>query len=119
MSAPNTSLDLISNLINQYKELKDSYTAKREEQGSIDRELSDWYHCVEGIDITHVSQSHKMIKRGKDILERRRNIKFEILLLKGSLDNMTISIEQIRRSVKIVIDKDKEVRQEIKDRARI
>jgi hypothetical protein len=60
-----------------------------------------------------------MIKRGKDILERRRGIKFEILLLKGSLDNMTISIEQIRRSVKIVIDKDKEVRQEIKDRARI
>jgi hypothetical protein len=114
-----TPLDLITNLLNQYKELKALYDTKREEQGEIDRELSDYYHCIEGIDITHVSQSHKMIKRGKDILERRRNIKFETLLIKASLDNMSISIEQIRRSVKIVIDKDKAVRQEIKDRARI
>jgi hypothetical protein len=114
-----TPIELIENLLKQYADLQALYDAKREEQGEVDRELSDYYHCIEGSEITHISQSHKLIKRGKEILEKRRQIKFEVLVLKASLDNMSISIEQIKRSVKIVVDKDKAVRQEIKDRARI
>jgi len=113
------ALNLVNELISQYDELEAQYATKREEQGSIDRELSDWYHCVEGIEITHISQSHKMIKRGKDILERRRNIKYETLIMKATLDNLKHSITQIKKNVKIVVDKDTAVRQEIKDRAKI
>ena len=117
MSTSSNSLEVITNLLNQYEELKALCDTKREERGNIDRELSNWYHIVEGISITHVSQSHKLILKGKEILERRRDIKFELNVLQATLDKITLSNSHVTTHIKNIIEKDKDVRQEIKDRA--
>ena len=114
----NTALDTITLFLKQFEDLKALHEAKRIEQSNVDLELSNWYHIVEGCTITHVAQSHKLMKMGKEILERRRNIKFEEIALRSTLDRISnANIVNVRNSIRTHIDKDKKVRLEIKERA--
>ena len=50
-------------------------------QSKIDKSLSECYHKIEGTKITHVSQSHALIKELKQILDDRRDIKKDVTML--------------------------------------
>jgi hypothetical protein len=114
MSEKLTALD---SFIKQYEEIEIMYKASTEEQGEIDRELSNWYHIVEGIDITHISQSHTLIKKGKVILEKRRKNKLEMLMLRSTCDSMRATFQSLKAKLENTQKKNIEVIQEIKDRA--
>lgn len=114
MSEKLTALD---GFIKQYEEIEKMCKATMEEQGEIDRELSNWYHTVEGIDITHISQSHKLIKQGKEILDRRRKNKLELIMLRSTCDSMKTTFQSLKMKLEHNMKKNLEVIQEIKDRA--
>lgn len=114
MSEKLTALD---EFIKQYEQIEKMCKASMEEQGEIDRELSNWYHTVEGIDITHISQSHKLIKQGKVILEKRRKNKLEMIMLRSTCDSMKTTFQSLKMKLDNTKKKNAEVIQEIKDRA--
>lgn len=49
-------------------------------QSSFDAELSNVYHLIEGVEIKHVSESHKLFMHLKDVLNRRRMVKETAIL---------------------------------------
>ena len=74
-------------------------------------------NTVEGIDISHVSQSHKLIKQGKEILEKRRKNKLEMIMLRSTCDTMKSTFQSLKAKLENNMKKNNEIIQEIKDRA--
>lgn len=114
MSEKLTALD---DFIKQYDEIEKLCNRSMEEQGEIDRELSNWYHVVEGIDIKHISQSHTLIKLGKVILEKRRKNKLETIMLRSTCDSMKSTFQSLKTKLENTKKKNTEVLKEIKNRA--
>lgn len=98
-----TSIDVVKTLLTQYEDIKKLYEVKLEERSEIDRSISNFYHYVEAVDITHVSQSHKLIKDLKLLLGKRRDNKLEGLILKTTLDNIKISTSNIKGNLNKVV----------------
>lgn len=111
------SINVVKELLRQYEAVKELNDAKQEERSEIDRELSNFYHHVEGINITHVSQSHKLIKELKVILNKRRDNKLEGLVLKTTLDSIKVPTSHIKGSINRVVTTHKKVIDEMKERA--
>jgi len=88
------------------------------EQGEIERELSSWYHKVEGTKITHVSQSHKLMKEVQAILEKRRVNKLETILLRSTCDTLREKVKILKDNKKNLVAKNKQVLNEIQTRAK-
>lgn len=86
---------VVQDLISNFQLLKKQNTEKNKELSDIDKELSDFYHRLEGTVISHVSISHRMIKELKVILDKRRDIKFESMVLRMAYDNTHISMMKI------------------------
>lgn len=107
----------IEKFIAEYDELEKLNTQSTKDLSNIDLELSSLYHRVEGSKITHVSQSHKLIKELQDILERRRNIKLEGVLLRSTCDLLKDKIGAVKGHYRKTLTKDTELRTEIKTRA--
>jgi hypothetical protein len=82
------NLEHLDSLIEQLTKLEGLRDEAYNSMSKIDGELSDWYHRVEGLKITHVSQSHELIKQVKIILEKRRVIKLEANVLRMVCDNL-------------------------------
>lgn len=111
--------DIIDTFIKQYDEIEKLSTQATKDQSNLELELSSCYHRIEGASITHVSQSHKLIKELQDILNRRRDNKIEAILLRSTCDLMREKITQLKVNKKNKLVKDIEVKQEIKDRAKL
>ena len=109
----------LDNFIRQYDEIEKMYKASKEEQGIIDRELSSWYHVVEGVDVKHISQSHNLIKQGKVILEKRRKNKLEMIMLRSTCDSMKTTFEDLKIKLDNNKKKNSDILKEIKDNANI
>lgn len=71
----------VNNFISQYDELEALLIENQNEMSQIDSDLSKLYHKIEGAEIKHVSESHALIKELKVILAKRREIKFNFILL--------------------------------------
>jgi hypothetical protein len=54
------------------------YAAKM--QSNFDAEVANVYHLIEGVEIKHVSESHKLFMHLKDVLNRRRMVKETAIL---------------------------------------
>lgn len=111
--------DIIDTFIKQYDEIEKLSTQATKDQSNLELELSSCYHRIEGASIIHVSQSHKLIKELQDILNRRRDNKIEAILLRSTCDLMREKITQLKVNKKNKLAKDIEVKQEIKDRAKL
>jgi hypothetical protein len=114
----NPIADKINNLILQYEELEKLNVLSNKNLSDIDTELSSCYHRIEGTVIKHVSQSHKLIKELKIILEKRRIIKLEGLLLRSTCDLLRDKVGQVKGTNKKTLSKHIEVKQEILDKAK-
>ena len=106
----------VNSLINQFNDLTLMLDNIRKEKSDIDIKLSQWYHYVEGIDIKHISESHNLIKEVKSILERRRDIKIEEIILRSTCDTLKININSVKHKIETSIKKDESIREEIKTR---
>lgn len=71
----------VNDFIAQYDELEALLVENQNEMSQIDSDLSKLYHKIEGAEIKHVSESHALIKELKVILNKRREIKLNFILL--------------------------------------
>ncbi len=86
----------VEEFLKSYSEVKKQAKVKQSEQSLIDKRLSDFYHTLEGTTITHVAQSHKLLKELKVILEERRNIKADWIILNAVLQTVGDRFDGLR-----------------------
>ncbi len=115
----NEMLQSVLDFVNQFDKIEAFYKDVTEKQGKIDKELSSWYHVVEGVDIKHISESHNLIKQGKDILKRRRDNKLEMIIIRSTHDMMKTQISNLKMNLEKSVTKNSDVVIEIKERANI
>jgi CRISPR/Cas system CSM-associated protein Csm5 (group 7 of RAMP superfamily) len=88
------------------------------EQSEIDKAISSWYHRVEGTQIKHVAESHRFMKEIIPLLNRRRDMKIESIVLRSTCDTLRANIQKLKQSHKDQLKKNQAVLQEIIDRAK-
>jgi len=88
------------------------------EQSEIDKAISSWYHRVEGTQIKHVAESHRFMKEIIPLLNRRRDLKIESLILRSTCDTLRANITKLKQTHKDQLKKNQEVLQEIIDKAK-
>ena len=113
----NPNLQKVEEFIKQFDELEALNNAVIKEMSEIDKAVSSWYHKVEGLNIKHVSESHRLIKELKPILDRRRDNKLESMVLRSTCDTLRATIVKLKETHKSQFDKNKALRIEIKERA--
>jgi hypothetical protein len=111
------NLEQLESLIEQLSKLESLRDNAYNNMSKIDGELSDWYHRVEGLKISHVSQSHELIKQVKIILEKRRIIKFETNVLRMVCDNLNGS--NIKTKYDSIVDKHEKLIIDLTNNAKI
>jgi predicted transcriptional regulator len=107
--------ETLMNFLSNFENIQNLNKLKNDEQSKIDIELSDCYHKIEGTTITHVSQSHKLIKQLKDILSRRRQIKYETILLRTTCDNLDIIMKSLKQKINDHNKKHREILNKLKE----
>ena len=90
----------------------------KQELSEIDRELSNHYHTIEGIEIEYMTDSHILIMKMRDILLRRREAKINHTMLESFVTSMQTPVDKTRKRNTEIIKKHDEILQEIKDRAK-
>jgi hypothetical protein len=100
--------EILGQFYSNYDNLETMSTLLHEEQANIDRELSDFYHRLEGVHFSHNTQAHAHMVKLQDILERRRNNKKRTILIRSFLDTTRPSIADAKkRTTKAVETHDK------------
>jgi hypothetical protein len=108
-------INLIYEAFNRLKKLN---VVAKNELSEIDRELSNHYHTIEGVDIEYMSDSHLLITKLRDILFRRREAKINQTMLESFVTSMQPQIDKTRKRNLEIISKHDEIIQEIKNRAK-
>lgn len=96
-----------------YDEIVKSKDAALQHQSDMDKELSNVYHLIEGVQTSHVSEGHKMFTHLKNVLNRRRMSKLPASLVQAFFDNLDEKIKKTKESKKNLIDKHNVVLKEI------
>jgi len=109
------SIDLI---YNTFENLKIMNREAKQELSEIDRELSNHYHTIEGVELEYMSDSHLLIMKMRDILYRRREAKINHTMLESFVTSMQTQIDKTKKRNSEIINKHDEIIQEIKDRAK-
>lgn len=112
------TLDKINNFLNQFDELETLYHDVLKERSDIDKSLSSWYHVVEGTTIKHISKSHNLIKDVKIILDKRRDIKLNEILLRSLCDILRPHIIGVLKKHEAIKTKHVSLRKEMIERAK-
>jgi hypothetical protein len=88
--------ETLNDLISQFERIEELEKESNKLQSEHDLELARLYHVIEGTTITHVSQSHKIIKEMQELLIKRRNNKFENALLKSTTSLLRSQIQSLK-----------------------
>ena len=89
--------DILSNFFENHDKLRVFAKSLEEELGKIDRELSHFYHKLEGIHFSHNTQAHSHMMDLQDILARRRENKRQVLLARSFLDSTHTSMDVAKK----------------------
>ena len=89
--------DILGQFFTNHDKLKDFLKGLEAESGKIDRELSHFYHKLEGIHLSHNTQAHSHMTDLQDILARRRENKRQVLLARSFVDSTQDSMEVARK----------------------
>jgi len=111
MDIQKTLIELFGN----YKKIEELHVLTKQQMSDIDKELSNFYHRIEGTHLSHNTQGHGLILQLQDILERRRKLKLEVNLVKSF---MAITDSSMRNAIKknnTVINAHKSQLKEISD----
>lgn len=90
----------------------------KQELSEIDRELSNHYHTIEGVELEYMTDSHMLIMKMRDILYRRREAKINHTMLESFVSSMQTQMDKTKKRNGEIISKHNEILQEIKDRAK-
>ena len=96
-----------------FDELKKLNTEAKHELSDIDRELSNHYHKIKGIEIQYMSDSHLLIIQLRDILFRRREAKINYTILESFVTSMKSQIDKTKKRNLEIIKKHDEILKEI------
>jgi multidrug resistance efflux pump len=107
--------EISEEFFNMFNKLKEECKEAQKMVSKIDKELSNIYHKIEGATIKHVSESHKLIKELKEVLDRRRELKYNAMVLRTMVDNLEEKVGQAINKVNQVTDKHNLVVKEIED----
>ena len=108
----------ITLIYNTFDRLKQRNREAKQELSEIDRELSNHYHTIEGVDIAYMTDSHFLIMKMRDILYRRREAKINHTMLESFVTSMQAQLEKTKKRNSEIINKHDEILQEIIDRAK-
>jgi len=92
----NQVLKRLNSFIHEFDELIILSDKLTKEQSEYDKALNELYHRIEGTTITHVCQSHKLIKELKQVLDKRRMNKIEAILVRSTCDGLRDNIEKLK-----------------------
>jgi len=101
-----------------FDNLKKLNCEAKQELSEIDRELSNHYHTIEGVELEYMSDSHMLIMKMRDILYRRREAKINYTMLESFVSSMQGQMDKTKKRNTEIISKHDEILQEIKDRAK-
>lgn len=93
-------------------------TQAKTELSELDKELSNQYHNIEGIEIEHMCDSHFMVMKLKDILHHRREAKINHTLLESFITALERNVTKTKKRTAEIIKRHDEIIQEIIDRAK-
>lgn len=110
----NKPLETLHNFIKNYEEIEKIAETAFKAQSDLDKELSDWYHKVEGTKPSHVCQSHALIKEVKDILDRRRINKLDVIVFRITCDSLGGKIKDLKTKLNSSVVKHNTVLKELK-----
>jgi len=108
-------IELIHKTFNELQVLKQQ---SKDELSSIDRELSNQYHNIEGVEIDYMSESHIMMMKLKDILSTRREAKVNHTLLESFITAMERSMVKTEKRYGEILTKHQEIINEIIERSK-
>jgi hypothetical protein len=109
-----SKIELIHDTFDELLEIKN---ISKDELSSIDRELSNHYHNIEGSEIKFMTDSHLMIMKLKDILFFRRDAKIKYMLLESFIGAMERSMTKTKKRYSEIVDKHQKIKREIINRA--
>lgn len=92
--------EILGQFFDNYDKLEKMSKQLHDEQGQLERELSDFYHRLEGIHLSHNTQAHSHMKKLQDILDRRRRNKKMTILVRSFLDTTRDSMETAKQRTK-------------------
>lgn len=103
--------DILGQFYQNYDKLTRIGTIAVSELSKVDIELSEFYHKMEGVHLSHNTQAHVHMKELQDILSRRRKWKKDIILVNSFLDSTKPSMEVAKkRTTKAIKTHDKMMR---------
>ena len=107
--------EVLLTFLSHYDPIQALSKAKNDEQSKVDLELSSCYHKIEGANITHVAQSHKLIKELKEVLSRRRQVKYEAMVLRTTCDNLNTIMKTLNQKIVAHNKKHQEILTKLKE----
>jgi len=110
---------ILGDFFNNYNKLEGLSQQKHSELSKVDIELSEFYHEVEGEHLSHNTQAHKFMVRLKDILNRRRQLKKETILIRSFIDNTKASFEIAKQRNDIQLQKHYRIMSEISNQEKV
>ena len=99
----------IEKFLEQYEKLKDMKADAISNLSKSDTKLSALYHKIEGVKITHVSQSHNLIIQLKEVLAQRREHKKEAMLTQSIVDNLNSAVGNVTKKNKQILERHKAI----------
>lgn len=81
---------------------------------SVDKELAEFYHHIEGIHLSHNTQAHNYMVELQDILSRRRQLKADTILIRSFIDRTSPSMEKAKTHSNNAIKQHRKVLEKLK-----
>lgn len=110
---------ILEDFFNNFKKVEVLNKEKNNELSKVDIELSEFYHELEGVHLSHNTQAHVYMTKLKDILSRRRQLKKETILIRSFVDTIKQSIDISKQRHNNAISTHNKVMNEIKNKHKV
>jgi hypothetical protein len=111
------SLEKLRDFVKHYDTIEQIAQNAFQTQSDLDKELSVWYHKVEGTKPSHVSESHRLINEVKDILDKRRANKLEVVVYRTTCDSLGKHVKELKTKLGNQVSQHNKILTELKTKA--
>ena len=111
------SIEKLKDFVKHYEIIEQLAQNAFQAQSDLDKELSIWYHKVEGTKPSHVSESHRLINEVKAILDKRRDNKLDVVVLRTTCDSVGKHIKDLKSKINNQVTQHNKILTELKTKA--
>jgi hypothetical protein len=111
------SIEKLKDFVKHYEVIEQLAQDAFQAQSDLDKELSVWYHKVEGTKPSHVSESHRLINEVKNILDKRRANKLDVMVLRTTTDSVGKHIKDLKSKINNQVSQHNKILTELKTKA--